>query len=212
MSYDLFFQRFKGGNAAPGGGDAVRSILEPHVTRSEPTHSFVRIDAEDGGADVYLSDDHMMVNHVEGTSAWDLLVSAATAANWAILLLGGPTAVTHEIQRAELPAELAGGSSRGHNRDRPAPHHRMCLRGVRAVSRFSCMPSCTNALHRAVRVTACVERASHASRHVCVRLRQTWTRSLILDSAKPFPPFEEMVIEDLTEDEDRIFLETILNA
>ncbi|WP_166354054.1 hypothetical protein [Phytoactinopolyspora limicola] len=34
----------------------------------------------------------------------------------------------------------------------------------------------------------------------------------ILESAKPFPPFEEMVIEGLTEDEDRIFLETILNA
>lgn len=34
----------------------------------------------------------------------------------------------------------------------------------------------------------------------------------ILDSAKPFPPFDEMVIEGLTEDEDRIFLETILNA
>lgn len=34
----------------------------------------------------------------------------------------------------------------------------------------------------------------------------------ILSSAKPFPPFEEMVIEDLTEDEDRVFLETIFSA
>lgn len=34
----------------------------------------------------------------------------------------------------------------------------------------------------------------------------------ILGSAKPFPRFGEMVIEDLSDDEDRIFLETILNA
>jgi hypothetical protein len=34
----------------------------------------------------------------------------------------------------------------------------------------------------------------------------------ILASAAPFPPFEEMVIDGLTEEEDRIFLETILSA
>jgi hypothetical protein len=30
--------------------------------------------------------------------------------------------------------------------------------------------------------------------------------------ARPLPPIEEMVIEDLTDDEDRIFLEAIFNA
>lgn len=106
MSYDVFFQGFKGGDAAPGGGDAVRAMLAPHVARSEPEHSFLRIEVEDGGADVYLSDDHMMVNHAGGTAAWDLLVRAATAANWTVLLPDGPPAVTNESQRAELPAEL----------------------------------------------------------------------------------------------------------
>jgi len=34
----------------------------------------------------------------------------------------------------------------------------------------------------------------------------------VLAAARPLPPIEEMVIEDLTDDEDRIFLETIFNA
>lgn len=107
MSYDVFFQGFKGGDAAPGGGDTVRMLLEPHVMRSEPEHSFMRIDVEDGGADVYLGDDHMMVNHAGGKATWDLLVRAAAAANWTILLPDGPPAITDESQLAELPAELA---------------------------------------------------------------------------------------------------------
>jgi hypothetical protein len=34
----------------------------------------------------------------------------------------------------------------------------------------------------------------------------------ILASARPFPPFEEMIIEDLTDEEQRVFLEVIFNA
>lgn len=34
----------------------------------------------------------------------------------------------------------------------------------------------------------------------------------VLAAARPLPPIEEMVIEDLTDDEDRIFLEAIFNA
>lgn len=107
MSYDVFFQGFKGGDAMAGGGEAVRTILAPDVARSEPEHSFPRIEVEDGGADVYLSDDHMMVNHAGGTDTWDLIVRAAAAANWTILLPDGPPVLTIESQRSELPAELA---------------------------------------------------------------------------------------------------------
>lgn len=110
MSYDIFFQGFKRGDATAGGGDAVRRMLAPHVTESEPEHSFLRIEVEDGGADVYLSDDHMMVNHAGGTATWDLLVLAAGAADWTILLPDGPPVLTNENQRAELPAELAEGA------------------------------------------------------------------------------------------------------
>lgn len=38
------------------------------------------------------------------------------------------------------------------------------------------------------------------------------TREEILAAAKPLPPPEEMLIEDLTEDEDRRFLDAIFNA
>lgn len=107
MSYDVFFQGFKRGEAAAGGGDIVRAMLARHVTRAEPEHSFVRIEVEDGGADVYLGDDHMMVNHAGGTATWDLVVRAAGAANWTILLPDGPSVLTNENQRAELPADLA---------------------------------------------------------------------------------------------------------
>ena len=107
MAYDVFFQGFKGGDAADGGGEAVRTMLEPHVTKSEPEHNFLRIEVEDGGADVYLSDDHMMVNHAGGSATWDLLVRAAAAASWTILLPDGPAVLTTESQRSELPAELA---------------------------------------------------------------------------------------------------------
>lgn len=107
MSYDVFFQGFTGGDAAAGGGDDVQAMLAPYITLAEPEHSFVRIEVEDGGADVYLSDDHMMVNHAGGTATWDLLVRAAIKANWTILLPGGPPAVTDESQRAQLPVELA---------------------------------------------------------------------------------------------------------
>jgi hypothetical protein len=106
MSYDAFFQGFKGGDAAAGGGDAVRSILQPYVTRSEPEHSFLAIELVDGEAEVYLKDDSMMVNHVADNATWDLLVHAATAADWTVLLLDGPPCITREEQRAELPAEL----------------------------------------------------------------------------------------------------------
>ncbi len=34
----------------------------------------------------------------------------------------------------------------------------------------------------------------------------------ILAAARPLPPLDEMVIDDLTEEEDRVFLETIFNA
>jgi hypothetical protein len=38
------------------------------------------------------------------------------------------------------------------------------------------------------------------------------SREEILAAARPLPPIEEMLIDDLTDDEDRIFLETIFNA
>lgn len=37
-------------------------------------------------------------------------------------------------------------------------------------------------------------------------------REEVLAAARPLPPHEDMVIEDLTEDEENIFLDAILNG
>lgn len=38
------------------------------------------------------------------------------------------------------------------------------------------------------------------------------SREEVLAAARPLPPHEEMIIKDLTEDEERVFLDAILNA
>ena len=38
------------------------------------------------------------------------------------------------------------------------------------------------------------------------------SREAVLAAARPLPPAEEMLIEDLTEDEERLFVEAILDA
>jgi hypothetical protein len=38
------------------------------------------------------------------------------------------------------------------------------------------------------------------------------SREEVLAAARPLPPHEEMLIEDLTDEEERIFLEAIFNA
>jgi hypothetical protein len=38
------------------------------------------------------------------------------------------------------------------------------------------------------------------------------TRQEVLRAARPLPPDHEVLIDDLTDDEDRIFLDIILNA
>lgn len=54
------------------------------------------------------------------------------------------------------------------------------------------------------------EPQTHADRSRGATLERT--REEILAAAKPLPPAEDMLIEDLTEDEDRQFLDAIFNA
>ena len=107
VSYDVYFQRFQDGDAVPGGGDRARAVLEPHFTETDAHHNFARVTLGDDGADVYLDDNDMMVNHAGGDRVWDLLIKAARAADWVILLPDGPPCLTSPTQRGELPRELA---------------------------------------------------------------------------------------------------------
>jgi hypothetical protein len=104
VSFDVFFQGFIAGESSEGGGAEMREILAPHVT--EEDRSFLHVKFGDGEADIYLSDDGMMANHVLGRDPWNLLVEGARAANWVIMPMGCPTCVTQPGQREELPREL----------------------------------------------------------------------------------------------------------
>ena len=82
----------------------MAGVLAPHVTHRDG--DLRRIQFGDGEADIYLSDDGMLANHISGRDPWDLLVRGAQAANWVILPLDCPTCLTAPGQREELPEGL----------------------------------------------------------------------------------------------------------
>ncbi len=111
MEIDAYFQGFDEGAEAPGGGARMREVLAPHVVREEPEHDYLRVEVGASGADVYLDEDHMLVNHVEGEPAWELLLQGARAANWVAVAPGGPVCLVDETQRRHLPPEYAEGGA-----------------------------------------------------------------------------------------------------
>lgn len=82
----------------------MRQVFAPHVV--EQSGSFFRLRIGDGEADVSLSDDGMMANHISGRDPWRVLLSGAQAANWVIMPMDRPTCLTQPGQRDELPEEL----------------------------------------------------------------------------------------------------------
>jgi hypothetical protein len=108
VSFDVVFQGFIAGEPAESGSAEMLAVLAPHVTERRGT--FLRVQVGDGTADVYLSDDGMVANHVSGLDPWDLLVTGARAANWVILPPDSPTCLTGPGQREELPEDLDADS------------------------------------------------------------------------------------------------------
>lgn len=104
MSFDVFFHGFVAGEASGLGGAQMREVVSPHVISR--AGALVHIRSGDGEADLYLSEDGMMANHISGRDPWQLLVAGAQAANWVILPLDGPVCLTAPGQREELPEEL----------------------------------------------------------------------------------------------------------
>lgn len=104
MSLDVFFQGFLAGESSERGGAQMHALLSPHITEREG--SLLRVRVGDGEADIYLSDDGMMANHISGQELWDLLARGAQEANWVILPLDRPTCLTQPGQREELPEGL----------------------------------------------------------------------------------------------------------
>jgi hypothetical protein len=106
VSFDVYFQRFKDGDAAPGGGEIMRQSLQPFIVREDPERNFALVEYGAGSIDAYLGDDSMLANHIVGDRPWDLLVEGARAAGWVILPAGCPPCITDESQRVHLPEGL----------------------------------------------------------------------------------------------------------
>lgn len=102
----MYFQRFRNGDADPGGGGQMRQVLQPYIVREEPEHNFALVEYGDGSADVYLDGNDMMANRISGDQPWDLLVEGAREAGRVIMPVGCPTCITDEAQRAHLPGGL----------------------------------------------------------------------------------------------------------
>jgi hypothetical protein len=105
MEIDAYFQGFEDGGEAHGGGRRMREVLAPHVVGEEPEHGYLRVGVGDAGADVYLDDDHMLVNHAHGDRVWDLLLTGARSADWVALAPERPVCLVDEGQRAHLPPD-----------------------------------------------------------------------------------------------------------
>lgn len=110
MSFDVFVQAFHDGHAGLTDADAVRAVLAPHVVGGTGGGG-ARLVTSDGGADLFGYDDldtGFMVNHIEGSEAWELIVRAAAASGLAIMPVGCPVCVTADESVSDLPAALAG--------------------------------------------------------------------------------------------------------
>ncbi|MDN5792234.1 MAG: hypothetical protein L0H22_04140 [Brevibacterium aurantiacum] len=108
MSYDVFFQGFVAGESSGHRWGRMRNVVAPHV--SAQAGAWLQVRFGDGDADLYLSEDGMMANHISGRAPWQLLVTGARAANWVILPLDRPACLTVPGQREELPEERADGA------------------------------------------------------------------------------------------------------
>ncbi|NTW42642.1 MAG: hypothetical protein HGA44_22690 [Cellulomonadaceae bacterium] len=72
MSFDVYAQRFVGGEPADADSDALREFIAPHIARIEPGTDFAQLSFDDGTADLYGVDEPgtgFMVNHVSGQRA-----------------------------------------------------------------------------------------------------------------------------------------------
>jgi hypothetical protein len=107
VSFDIFVQGFKNGEAAPGDGEAVMALLDPLIAQRDK--GWARIEPEDGAAEVFGVDEPssgLMFSHVEGRRAWDLIFEVARAAGFVVMPVGCGTLLPDEARRDDLPERV----------------------------------------------------------------------------------------------------------
>ncbi len=110
MSFDIFLQSIKNGEAAPGTPEAAHRALGPYFAGA-PDGGYAKVRTADGEADVYgVGSASLMINHAGGEVIWQVMVDVAMAADWVIMPVGCPVCVMREDMISELPAELQDGA------------------------------------------------------------------------------------------------------
>jgi hypothetical protein len=107
VSFDIFLQGFRSGQAEDGDGDAAMGVIAPLI--SDRAKGWVRVATDDGEADVFGVDEPssgLMFNHVSGAAAWSLIFDVARAAGFAVMPVGCRACVVSADMLRELPEEL----------------------------------------------------------------------------------------------------------
>ncbi|MEV6279585.1 hypothetical protein [Nocardia sp. NPDC051832] len=112
MSFDMFVQAFRDGNAEPMPAAAFLEVFGPHVETTEPDKRYWQIHAPDGGrADIYASIieqgiDSVLLNHFSSGDVLDLVVEFARKAGAVIMPVGCPILLVDGSQGRHLPEHL----------------------------------------------------------------------------------------------------------
>jgi len=104
VSFDIFLEGFANGDPAECDGPAMLAVLEPLI--SDRRGDWARIVTADGEADVYGLDDPsagLMVNHLSGVAAWDVLYQLAVEGRVAVMPVGYPPCVADPDYLDQLP-------------------------------------------------------------------------------------------------------------
>jgi hypothetical protein len=107
MSFDIFFQRFPGGDLPKSGAAMVAAYLAPMVKLRDA--SWARIATVDGQADVFGMDrlaTGFMMNHASGRAVWDVMFELARIGGYAVMPVGCGTCITDDLDPSQLPAEV----------------------------------------------------------------------------------------------------------
>jgi hypothetical protein len=110
VSFDVFLQSFRCGEAASGEPGAALRELEPYLVGA-PSSGCARVRTGDGNADVYgLGGADLMINQASGELIWQVIVDVARAAGYAIMPVGCPVCVVRDEMIDDLPGDLQDGA------------------------------------------------------------------------------------------------------
>jgi hypothetical protein len=107
VSFDIFLQCFKAGDAVDGGAEESLDVLRPYLVQA-PYGGVASVRTIDGEAEVYgLDTGSLMITGVSGEAIWQLIFDLAAAADYAILAFGRPVCLVDASLQEQLPALLS---------------------------------------------------------------------------------------------------------